>query len=169
MVRDYLTPHLPSCPVHSEIQITRLAPPFKPGSYLLTTVLVQCRSAALLVLSSMLEGSRPYLAAADDKHHCGGLSFTPFSSRLGAVLRELHHQLLLCVNTEAHQVVLTRAIRCLALLVTNTPYHQLSSGYLSRVVATLHSLTQHKGDIPLASIMLGIDIPIGLYWTRASS
>lgn len=36
MVHDSLTPHLLSCPVPSEIQATRLAPPLNPGAYFLT-------------------------------------------------------------------------------------------------------------------------------------
>ena len=116
-----------------------------------TLLVFQCRLAALLVLCSLLEGSRPYLAAADDKFACGTLSFTPFSCRLGAVLRELHHQLLLALTTETHTVILTRAVRCLALLVANTPYQQLSPGYLGRVISTLHSLTGHKGRAHLTS------------------
>ena len=92
----------------------------------------------------MLEGSRPYLAAADDQQS-SGLAFTPFSSRLGGVLQELHHCLLLAVGTEAQPVVLTRAIRCLAILASNMPYHQLSSGYTSRILATLRPLSHHRG------------------------
>lgn len=93
----------------------------------------------------MIDGSRPYLAAADD-HLCNvGLTFTPFSSQLGAILKELHHQLILCLETETNAMVLTRAIRCVAILAINTPYNQLSSGYTTRILSSLYSLSQHRG------------------------
>lgn len=107
---------------------------------------LQCRSAALAVLCAMLDRSKPLLAAADDRvHHSVGFAFTPFSSHLGAMLRELHHRLLLVLATEAQPTVLTRAARCLAVLASNTPYQQLSSGYATRMLSALQSLSQHKG------------------------
>ena len=93
----------------------------------------------------MLDGSKPYLAAADDRLKPEGMAFTPFSSRLGALLKELHNQLLVVVKTETHPVVLTRAVRTLAILVRNTPYQQLSTGYVSHIVFTLHGLISHRG------------------------
>lgn len=93
----------------------------------------------------MLEGTRPYLAAADDHLQSCGLAFTPFSSQLGGILSELHHCLILSLGTEAQPVVLTRAVRCLATLANTTPYHQLRSGYVSRILSALHPLSQYKG------------------------
>lgn len=106
---------------------------------------LQCRSAALAVLYTMLEGSRPYLAAADDHSHSAGMAFTPFSVQLGGVLREMHHCLVLSLGIEAQSVVLTRAVRCLAMLAGNTPYHQLSSGHTSRILSALQPLSHHRG------------------------
>ena len=94
----------------------------------------------------MLDRSKPLLAAADDRlHHSLGLAFTPFSSHLGAMLREVHHRLLLSLGTETQPTVLTRAARSLALLAANTPYQQLSSGYATRMLSALQCLSQHKG------------------------
>ena len=93
----------------------------------------------------MLDGSRPYLAAANDRVLNPGLAFTPFSSQLGATLRELHHRMMLSLDTETHAMVLTRAIRCVAILASNTPYHQLSSGYVARILSSLHPQSRHKG------------------------
>lgn len=141
---------LPPCsPVPSEILVIRQdglvrnVHPLFTDCPLCTSV--QCRSAALTVLCTMLEGTRPYLAAADDRLHSCGLTFTPFSSRLGGVLRELHHRLLLALGVEAQPVVLTRAVRCLAILTSSTPYHQLSSGYATRVLSALYPLSEHRG------------------------
>ena len=125
--------------------------------------LLQCRSAALAVLYALLEGSRPYLAAANDHILTAMLPFTPFSSQLGAILRELHHGLHLCLGTETQPVVLTRAVRCLAILITNTPYHQLSSGYTSRILSALKPLSQHRGTaiiIQVLCIVIIIDIDV---------
>lgn len=95
----------------------------------------------------MLEGARPYLTAADDHPHSCGLAFTPFSSQLGGILSEFHRCLILSLGTETQPVVLTRAIRCLATLANVTPYHQLCSGYASRILSVLRPLSQHKGTL----------------------
>lgn len=118
------------------------------------------------MLCAMLEGSKPYLAAADD---CPLPSqpFTPYSSTLGAVLKELHRCLLLALAAEPHHTTLTQTIKvaspasppwlspglsdcacllqCLSLLVTNTPYSQLSEGYITRVTSSLFPYTSNKG------------------------
>ncbi|CAI8024384.1 HEAT repeat-containing protein 6 [Geodia barretti] len=114
----------------------------------------KCRSAALAVLCAMLDRSKPLLAAADDRlHHSLGLAFTPFSSHLGAMLREVHHRLLLSLGTETQPTVLTRAARSLALLAANTPYQQLSSGYATRMLSALQCLSQHKDiDVRVACL-----------------
>ena len=110
-----------------------------------TYMSVQCRSAALAVMAAMLDGSKRFLAAADDHVSTAVTPFTPFSTHLGAILRELHHRLLLAVSTETQPTVLTRAVRCLAVLASNTPYQQLTSGYASQILSALQPLSCHKG------------------------
>jgi len=87
----------------------------------------------------------------------------------------MHRTLALAIAAESHPTTLTRIIKaclctfcvtrglqelgdsihlsppsppqCLSLLVTNTPYHQLSKGYLSRVTSTLLPCTTHRGTL----------------------
>lgn len=98
----------------------------------------------MAVLSAMVDNSKPFLAAADDCT-ANACAFTSFSSQLGAILREVHHRLLLSLETEAHPAVLTQTARSLAVLVSNAPYHKLSSGYVSRILSALQPLSHHRG------------------------
>lgn len=74
-------------------------------------------------------------------------AFTPYSITLGGVVQELHRTLLLALAAEPHHTSCTQLLKALGLLVTNTSYHQLSEGYLSRVTATLERISTHKGNV----------------------
>lgn len=75
----------------------------------------------------------------------GSQPFTSYSVTVGCVVRELHRGLLLALTAEPNSTTLTQIIKALALLVANSPYHQLSEGYIGRVTATLGKLSNHRG------------------------
>ena len=41
------------------------------------------------------------------------------------------------------------SLQCLALLVSNCPYHRLSRGYLSRILAAVRGFADHRGGCGL--------------------
>lgn len=72
--------------------------------------------------------------------------FTPYSSTLGTVIKELHRNLQLAMTTENHSNTLTQIIKALSLLVANTPYHQLTEGYIRRVTTDVQRYSTHRGQ-----------------------
>ena len=72
--------------------------------------------------------------------------FTPYSTTLGNIVRELHRSLLLALTAESHSTTLTQLIKAVSVLVANAPYHKLSDGYLTKILATLHRFSRHKGE-----------------------
>ena len=65
---------------------------------------------------------------------------------LGSIVRELHRSLLLSLTAETHSTTLTQLIKATALLVANSPYHQLSEGYITKIATTLLRFSRHKGE-----------------------
>ncbi|XP_077996052.1 HEAT repeat-containing protein 6-like [Glandiceps talaboti] len=114
---------------------------------LFTTILKdsapKARAGALAVLSSMLDGSKQYLAAADDREY-SRTAFTPFSVTLGRTIKEIHRCLLLALVAETSSITLTQVIKCLAILVLNVPYHKLRGGLLTRMVKQIKTFLSHK-------------------------
>ncbi|CAG5122678.1 unnamed protein product [Candidula unifasciata] len=114
---------------------------------LFTTILrdpsPRCRMAAVASLTSMLESTKPYLAAAEEisTHQS---AFTPFSTILGSMIRDMHRCLLQALVAENFKSVLTQIIKCLANLVSNVPYHRLNPGLLSRVLKQIRHFYNHK-------------------------
>lgn len=103
----------------------------------------KCRLGALGALSALLEGTRSYLAAAEYSEQVR-TAFTPFSLVLGSTLKELHRSLLLAVVSENYHLTLTQLVKCLSILVANSPYHRLKPGMLTRVVKQLRHLVTHR-------------------------
>ena len=64
------------------------------------------------------------------------------------MVRELHRSILLALTAEPHPTTLTQIIKALGLVVANSPYHQLSEGYISRVTAALGRLANYRGQSP---------------------
>ncbi|XP_034231344.1 HEAT repeat-containing protein 6 isoform X2 [Thrips palmi] len=102
----------------------------------------RCRTAVLIVLWTLLVGSRSYLQQAEHGDPCG--SFIPFSVSLGNMLRELHRSLALALAAENAVLALTQLLRVVAILVQNTPYHRLQPGLLTKIVRSVRPLTVHK-------------------------
>ncbi|CAG8454565.1 10543_t:CDS:10 [Acaulospora morrowiae] len=102
---------------------------------LLTLILYEntlaIRIAACSAITAMIDGSKQYLAAADDREIKS--SFTSLSAKLGAIVRELHAGLLQILAKENQSNILIYLLKCCNVLVNNTTYERLSGGYLSRL------------------------------------
>ncbi|KAL8621513.1 hypothetical protein ACOMHN_026185 [Nucella lapillus] len=103
----------------------------------------KCRMGALVSLTAMLDGTKQFMAAAEESSNMR-TSFTPLSNVLGAMIRELHRALLQALVVENYNLTLTQLIKCMATLVVNAPYHRLQPGLLSRVVKQLRHFLSHK-------------------------
>lgn len=70
----------------------------------------QVRASVLQVLSAMLDGSRQFLAVAEDTAS-PRTSYTPFSFTLATAIRELHRALSLALQAETSPQTLTQVIK----------------------------------------------------------
>lgn len=113
----------------------------------------RCRTAVLLVLWTLLVGSRSYLQQAEHGDPSG--SFIPFSVSLGNMLRELHRSFALALAGENAVLALTQLLRVVAILVQNTPYHRLQPGLLTKIVRSVRPLTVHK-DVNIQTAALTV-------------
>uniref|UniRef100_A0A7N9B228 HEAT repeat-containing protein 6 n=1 Tax=Mastacembelus armatus TaxID=205130 RepID=A0A7N9B228_9TELE len=118
-----------------------------PPLTLLTIILKdpspKVRACALQVLSAMLDGSRQFLAVAEDTAS-PRTSYTPFSFSLATAVRELHRALSLALLAETSPQTLTQVIKCLAYLVANAPYHRLRPGLLSPLWKQIRPYVRHR-------------------------
>ncbi|XP_074640382.1 HEAT repeat-containing protein 6-like [Tubulanus polymorphus] len=140
-----------------------------PTQTLFTIVLkdmnVKARIGALAVLTALLDGSKPFLAAADDSNQ-GRTAFTPFSSTLGAMIKEIHRCLLLGLSSENASLTITQLIKCLSTLVQNVPYHRLKPGLLSRAVRQVKPFLHHRdpnvrvGCLTFLGSVVSVQVPL---------
>ncbi|XP_008290728.1 HEAT repeat-containing protein 6 [Stegastes partitus] len=118
-----------------------------PPLTLLTIVLKdpspKVRLCALQVLCAMLDGSRQFLAVAEDTAS-PRTSYTPFSFTLATAIRELHRALSLALLAETSPQTLTQVIKCLAYLVANAPYHRLRPGLLTLLWKQIRPYVRHR-------------------------
>ncbi|KAL3856514.1 hypothetical protein ACJMK2_011262 [Sinanodonta woodiana] len=103
----------------------------------------KCRLGALTALTSLLDGTKPLLAMADDSEDVS-MAFTPFSVILGSTIKELHRCLLLAMLAENFPITLTQLIKCLGTLIANVPYHRLRPGLLTRIVKQIRHFFNHR-------------------------
>ncbi|KAJ0062067.1 hypothetical protein NL108_015269, partial [Boleophthalmus pectinirostris] len=132
----YWSSFIPDSPIGGPPQLT-----------LITTILKdpspKVRACALQVLSAMLDGSRQFLAVAEDITSSRP-SYTSFSFSLATAIRELHRALSLALLAEISPQTLTQIIKCLAYLVTNAPYHRLKPGLLSPLWRQIRPYVRHR-------------------------
>ncbi|XP_065831499.1 HEAT repeat-containing protein 6-like isoform X2 [Oscarella lobularis] len=106
------------------------------------------------VLMSFLDASKPLLMAADDSDHVA-TSFIPFSISLGSMLQQLHGTLYRVIwRGLLNKKSLLKSLKCLSVLISNSPYYRLRTGYLSTAAHILIPLVRDKVDIPLDSAFL---------------
>ncbi|ENN76052.1 hypothetical protein YQE_07425, partial [Dendroctonus ponderosae] len=96
---------------------------------------------ALNVLLGLITRSKTYLASAESKEKTA--SFTSFSAMLGLTLIELNAKL--CLSLSDRSVgVLTHALKCLAVLAQNTPYHRMAPGLITKIVRNVKPLVSFR-------------------------
>ncbi|CAB4383085.1 unnamed protein product [Rhizophagus irregularis] len=111
------------------------------------------RILACSIISTMIDGSKQYLAAADDREV--KTSFTSLSAKLGTIVRELHAGLCQVILREDHITVLAQLLKCCNVLVNNAAYDRLSSNYLSRTYHTTANFLVHNDNaVRLATMVL---------------
>ncbi|XP_037124766.1 HEAT repeat-containing protein 6 [Syngnathus acus] len=134
----YWSSFIPEAPVGNGA-----APPLTLLTIILKDPSPKVRTCALQALSAMLDGSRQFLAVAEDTAS-PRTSFTPFSFTLAAAVRELHRSLSLALMAETSPHTLTQVIKCLAHLVSNAPYHRLRPGLLSSLWKQIRPYVRHR-------------------------
>ncbi|KAJ8312659.1 hypothetical protein KUTeg_010032 [Tegillarca granosa] len=105
--------------------------------------LPKCRMGALTALTALIEGTKTYLAVADDSEDLR-TAFLPFSSVIGSTIRELHRCLLVALISENFPLTLTQLIKCMSVLVANVPYHKMRPGLLTRVMKQVRNFLYHR-------------------------
>uniref|UniRef100_A0A669EWF4 HEAT repeat-containing protein 6 n=1 Tax=Oreochromis niloticus TaxID=8128 RepID=A0A669EWF4_ORENI len=118
-------------------------PPLTLLTIILKDLSPKVRLCALQVLSAMLDGSRQFLAVAEDTAS-PRTSYTPFSFTLATAIRELHRTLSLALLAETSPQTLTQVIKCLAYLVANAPYHRLRPGLLTLLWKHIRPYVRHR-------------------------
>ena len=123
------------------------------------------RVAAIGVLADLLDGSKQFLAQASEKINDGKQSFKAFSSTLAAMIREAHAGLEQSLAMEHAVLPLTHGLKCLALLVANTPYPRMLAGHLSKIADLITPLLAHpnlavqSAAMCCAEELLGVENP----------
>ncbi|KAM5310150.1 HEAT repeat-containing protein 6 [Glossophaga mutica] len=112
------------------------------------------RACALQVLSAILEGSKQFLSVAEDTG-AHRRAFTPFSAMVASSIGELHRCLLLALAAESSSQTLTQIIKCLANLVSNSPYNRLKLSLLTKVWNQIKPYIRHKDvNVRVSSLTL---------------
>uniref|UniRef100_A0A8C5DBD4 HEAT repeat-containing protein 6 n=1 Tax=Gouania willdenowi TaxID=441366 RepID=A0A8C5DBD4_GOUWI len=145
MLYGYWSSFIPDAPIGGPPPLTLLTIVLKDPS-------AKVRLSALQVLSGILDGSRQFLALAEDTAS-PRTSYTSFSFTLAASVRELHRALSLAVLAETSVQTLTQVIKCLAFLVSNAPYHRLRPGLLTKLWKHLHPYVHHRDGTVRVSVL----------------
>ncbi|XP_029068152.1 HEAT repeat-containing protein 6 isoform X2 [Monodon monoceros] len=112
------------------------------------------RACALQALSAILEGSKQFLSVAEDTSD-HRRAFTPFSVMIASSIKELHRCLLLALVAESSSQTLTQIIKCLANLVSNSPYNRLKLSLLTKVWNQIKPYIRHKDvNVRVSSLTL---------------
>ncbi|KAI8608319.1 hypothetical protein BC830DRAFT_17017 [Chytriomyces sp. MP71] len=108
-----------------------------PSLFSLTghTVPRRVRLAAVLVIQAFLDGSKQYLAVAEGgKKETPSQTFTSLSQKLADTVTDVHVVLLALVAGEKDAGLRVALLKCLAVLVRNSPYARLTVQDLRREV-----------------------------------
>ncbi|ORY00264.1 ARM repeat-containing protein [Basidiobolus meristosporus CBS 931.73] len=111
--------------------------PYYPSLFLImaSSPFTRERMITSETVTLMLDKSRQYLAAADDRSTKS--SFTSLSQKLGKLTRYLHHGLVILLKKETHPDVLTRLLKLCSVLISNSTYERLSSDYLPMLLKSV--------------------------------
>ncbi|XP_030848018.1 HEAT repeat-containing protein 6-like [Strongylocentrotus purpuratus] len=103
----------------------------------------KARVASVAVIMALLDGSKQFLIAADDRVQ-KKTAFTPFSYTLACTIKEVHRSLLLALLAESFHTTITQIIKCLSMLAMNVPYNHLEAGLLTRIIRALKPFFCHR-------------------------
>ena len=106
----------------------------------------KARVGALMVLSSMLEGSKTFLSLGIQKGDSS--AFVSFSSMLSSSVCNIHTTLLKALPKERSVLVRVHILKCLSMLAANTPYLKLPEGFITSIFSKIKtvSATSHDND-----------------------
>ena len=71
--------------------------------------------------------------------------FTSFSGRLGATIHEIHRYLLQALIAETSLSTKLQMMKCLSVLILNSPYNRLREGLMTRIVQHVRPLVLSLG------------------------
>eukprot|EP00005_Dracoamoeba_jomungandri_P012933 CAMPEP_0174274186 /NCGR_PEP_ID=MMETSP0439-20130205/57149_1 /TAXON_ID=0 /ORGANISM="Stereomyxa ramosa, Strain Chinc5" /LENGTH=998 /DNA_ID=CAMNT_0015365805 /DNA_START=130 /DNA_END=3126 /DNA_ORIENTATION=- len=92
------------------------------------------RAAAVTLLSAIIETSRPFMIAVDSRNENNSKrAFVSFSQTLGKTVEEMHNILLEALYQEFDLPCLQAILKCLSVLMTNSPYERLPHGFLTKI------------------------------------
>ncbi|KAG9303110.1 hypothetical protein G9A89_005068 [Geosiphon pyriformis] len=111
------------------------------------------RIAACSCITTLIDGSKQFLTVANDREIKS--SFTSLSANVGAIVRELHSELIEALTDEHSSALLIQLLKCSTALINNSAYERLSSGYLSRFYHAVLVLISHK-ETPIRIAVLGL-------------
>lgn len=108
----------------------------------------RCRAAALHATINCLDGSRTFLTQAENRSRVNRpAAYTSFAVALGDQVVAMHMALGRVVATERSKPVLVQALKCLIVLVQQTSYARLQSGFVGEsVVEPVRRLLTDKGE-----------------------
>lgn len=114
----------------------------------------KARVAALLVLSSMLQSSKNFLALISAESVSS--SFVSFSGIIASSIHVVHKHLLSCLEKEVSSVTQVHLLKCLAALAYNAPYTKLNSGLITSVVNQVRRFlsSSHSTDCQIAALSI---------------
>nr|XP_054921510.1 HEAT repeat-containing protein 6-like isoform X2 [Dermacentor andersoni] len=104
----------------------------------------QVRVAALDLLTGFVTKYKPFLGLAA---YSGSkrTAFTTLSETVAAILGEVHRCLHLAIIAENNPAQIIQLLKCLAAVVTGSPYHRLQQGLLTRVINDVAAFMDNKG------------------------
>jgi len=99
------------------------------------------RSAAAAAFSAMIDGSKQYLAMADDSGVTG--TFLSLSQKVGNFVIVIHSELYATLATETDPSNISQLVKVFGILAANCPYGRLKKRYLTPFVELLVSKLHH--------------------------
>ncbi|XP_033168392.1 HEAT repeat-containing protein 6 [Drosophila mauritiana] len=118
----------------------------------------RCRALALQVGAQLLYGSKAFLSQACS---LGPSNFTPFAVSLASSVLTAYRILIAILEREYTPPVLTQCLRCLAVLVQATPFHQLEMGFVYEFVGHVKKLIKSRDPPVAVSALLVMEMLVG--------
>ncbi|EDW43744.1 GM19092 [Drosophila sechellia] len=118
----------------------------------------RCRALALQVGAQLLYGSKAFLSQACS---LGPSNFTPFAVSLASSVLTAYRILIAILEREYTPPVLTQCLKCLAVLVQATPFHQLEMGFVYEFVGHVKKLIKCRDPPVAVSALLVMEMLVG--------